>query len=306
MRSKKIRIGTRGSKLALWQTNHVAGLLRDKYPDIEFKPVIIKTAGDTNRVTALDKIGGTGLFTKKIEQALLEGAVDIAVHSAKDLPSVMTAGLAVGAVPGRGPCEDVWLSRDNRKIQDIKPGAVVGSSSPRRRAQLLFVRPDLNGIDIRGNIETRIKKMQSGRYDALVMARAGLVRLGYDNFITTVLPPEDFVPAPGQGLLLVQVRADDEFYKKITQTIDNADARRVLNIERLLLSRLHAGCSTPVGGWARRVRQEIYLSAVVLDKSGTKRLYVTHKIDVAQSDDTLVDEVVRRLLAQGAGALIHA
>jgi len=290
--------------LALWQASHVMALLKEKNPEVQFELVIIKTSGDADRVTALEKIGGTGLFTKKIEQELLDKSIDIAVHSAKDLPSVMTEGLVIGAVPDRAPCEDVWLSREGKKLPLISAGSTVGSGSPRRRAQLLHMRPDLKVEDIRGNVETRIRKMREGQYDALIMARAGLERLGYQEVITEILEPDRFVPAPGQGSLVVQVREDDSFCGELTGTINRPGAHRMLAIERMLLARLQAGCSTPVGGWARVEEGQVRLTAVVLDNDGDRRLYVTYKIDFKQADKTLVDAVVERLMADGAGEMI--
>jgi hydroxymethylbilane synthase len=291
--------------LALWQANRVMALLQEKNPGIRFELVTITTSGDTDGVSALEKIGGTGLFTKKIEQALLDKTVDIAVHSAKDLPSVMTAGLEVGAVPERAPCEDVWLSREGKKLPFIDAGSTVGSGSPRRRAQLLHMRPDLKVADIRGNVETRLNKMQEGRYDALIMARAGLERLGFGEAVTEILDPERFVPAPGQGSLLVQVREDDDYCRTLTGTINRPGAYRMLAIERMLLARLQAGCSAPVGGWARVEEGKVCLTAVVLDNDGGKRLYVTRKIDFGQPDETLVDAVVEYLFKEGAGDIIQ-
>ncbi|MBN1213598.1 MAG: hydroxymethylbilane synthase [candidate division Zixibacteria bacterium] len=304
MSQNLVKIGTRGSRLALWQASHVMALLKEKNPGIKFETVIIKTSGDTDRVTALEKIGGTGLFTKKIEQELLNNTIDIAVHSAKDLPSVMTGELTIGAVPDRAPCEDVLLSRDGKKLPFISAGAIIGSGSPRRRAQLLHMRPDLKVTDIRGNVETRIKKMQEGQYNALIMARAGLERLGYSDIITEILEPDRFVPAPGQGALVVQVREDDDFCKELTGTVNRPGAHRMLAIERMLLARLQAGCSTPVGGWARVEDGQVCLTATVLDIEGTRRLYVTRKMDFKQANETLVDAVVEQLLADGAGELI--
>ena len=304
MSQNLVKIGTRGSRLALWQANLIMALLKEKNPGTQFEPVIIKTSGDADRITALEKIGGTGLFTKKIEQELLDKSIDIAVHSAKDLPSVMTEGLVIGAVPDRAPCEDVWLSREGKKLPFISAGSTVGSGSPRRRAQLLHMRPDLLVEDIRGNVETRIRKMREGLYDALLMARAGLERLGLQDVITEILEPDRFVPAPGQGSLVVQVREDDSFCKELTGAINRPGAHRMLAIERMLLARLEAGCSTPVGGWARVEEGQICFTAVVLDNDGVRRLYVTRKINFKQADETLVDAVVEQLLSEGAGEMI--
>jgi len=216
MSSNIVKVGTRGSFLALTQTRTVIKQLSEKFPKYEFELVTISTAGDVDRVTALDKIGGIGLFTKKIEHELLDKNIDVAVHSAKDLPSVMTDGLVIGAVPVRFPGEDAWLSRDGLKLAEVPSGTIVGTGSPRRQAQLRHLRPDLEVRDIRGNIETRLRKMKEGPYRAVLMARAGLERGGFADEITELLDPEQFVPAPGQGALAIQIRSGDDRLQEIT------------------------------------------------------------------------------------------
>jgi hydroxymethylbilane synthase len=301
-----IKIGTRGSKLAVTQTDHVIELLRQKNPGLTFEVVTVKTAGDKDSVTSLEKMGGTGLFTKQIEKELLEGAIDIAVHSAKDLPSTMTEGLTIGAVPPREACEDVWISGSNMSLADTRPASVVGTGSPRRRAQILHARPDLWVADIRGNIETRLRKVVSGEYDALVIAHAGLKRAGLHYNITEILPPEEFVPAPGQGALAVQIRSGDRIVYKMVAPVDDPISHRCLSIERMLLRRLNAGCSTSVGAWAAFHNDIIGLIAVVLDNDGTRRLYAQDNIKHEQPDEDLVDSVANQLLARGAKEIIDA
>ncbi|MFZ5979069.1 MAG: hydroxymethylbilane synthase [Candidatus Zixiibacteriota bacterium] len=304
MSSHIVKVGTRGSFLALTQTRTVIQQLSEKNPELQFELVIINTAGDIDRVTALDKIGGAGLFTKKIEQELLAGNIDIAVHSAKDLPSVMTAGLTLGAVPVRLPGEDAWLSRDGMKLTEVPSGTVVGTGSPRRQAQLRYLRPDLEVHDIRGNVETRLRKMKEGPYQAILMARAGLARAGFSGKITEILDPEKFVPAPGQGALAVQIRAGDLRLRAVTAPLDDPCSRRTLTVERSLLARLQAGCSTPVGGQARLENGHLSLTAVLLDIAGKTRLFVSHHIDESQPDDVLLERVVNELLSQGAKELL--
>ena len=304
MSSNIVKVGTRGSFLALTQTRTVIRQLSEINPDVQFELVTISTAGDVDRVTALDKIGGAGLFTKKIEQELLAGDIDIAVHSAKDLPSVMTDGLVIGAVPERFPVEDVWLSCDGMKLAETPPGTVVGTGSPRRQAQLRYLRPDLEVQDIRGNIETRIRKMKEGDYGAVLMARAGLERGGFAGEITEILDPDKFVPAPGQGALAVQIRAGDDRLGQITAPLDDSESRRTLEIERSLLARLQAGCSTPVGGQARLENGAMRLTAVLLDIAGKTRLYVSRRSDGKLSDDELLEAVVNELFSQGAEELL--
>lgn len=304
MIGKTIKIGSRGSNLALAQSNYVINLIRRDNPDLVPKLTIIKTEGDSDRKSSLENLGGIGVFTKKIESELLEEKIDIAVHSAKDLPSVMTDGLVIGAVPEREDYRDVWISRKNIGLMEIDDGAVIGTSSPRRRAQLLNIRPYLCVKDIRGNIETRLRKINDGEYDALIMAAAGLKRAGLDNKITEYLSTEIFIPAPGQGALVIQVRADDEENISLAGQVDNAMAHRCLDIERLLLKELNAGCSAAVGGLAETDDETIRLTAVVLDKDGRNRLFESNTISIDKPDNLLIEKVVGALLSRGAGDLI--
>src|SRR5687767_10218894 len=204
-----LRIGTRGSPLALWQAHHVAGLLRPRVAPRPVELVEIQTSGDIDRSTSLTQIGGQGVFTKEIQKALLAGTVDVAVHSLKDLPTVEFEGLVLAAVPPRGPTGDALVSLKHRRFEELPSGAVVASSSLRRRAQLLHRRPDLKLIDIRGNVDTRLRKLDEQGLDATILAQAGLVRLGLSQHITEVLDPAWMLPAVGQGALGLECRADD-------------------------------------------------------------------------------------------------
>ena len=301
-----IRVGTRGSKLALVQANHIIDLIKSNQPDLKIELIKIKTTGDIDKLSPLNNVGDIGVFTKQIELELQNRSIDIAVHSAKDLPSVDTTGLIIGAVPARALCEDVWISRQGLKLSDIDPNSIVGTSSPRRRAMLLNQRPDLHVRNIRGNIETRLRKLNDGDYDALVMAHAGLQRLGLDDKITEALSPESFIPAPGQGALAVQIRNDDETISRLVNTINHPPSFRCLKIERMLLQILKAGCSAAVGGLTKLENNKISLSAVVLDRDGKNRLFASNKIASDQPDEMLVDEVTKSLFAQGAKALIDS
>ncbi|HDL03208.1 MAG TPA: hydroxymethylbilane synthase [candidate division Zixibacteria bacterium] len=306
MPKKIYNVGTRGSKLAVAQTKMVVDSFSKLNPAFTFKIKKIKTEGDSDTATSLERMGGVGVFTKKIEKELLSGAIDIAVHSAKDLPSVMTDGLSIGAVPRRESCADIWISHDGTGIHEIKAGSIVGTSSPRRRAQLLCMRPDLKVSDIRGNVETRIKKVKEGEYDATLMAQAGLIRAGLDKHITEILPPDRFIPAAGQGFLLIQIRADDRAAMEITGSVNHGASHRCLIIERLLLEKLGAGCSAAVGGWARFSGNKILLCSVVLDKEGKTRLYAEGGIDIETPNKKLVELVAGQLIARGAKAIIEA
>ena len=299
-----IKVGTRGSQLAQGQTDYVIHLLQQKHLNVQFEKTVIKTAGDTDRKSSLENIGGTGVFTKKIEKELLDSAIDIAVHSAKDLPSRMTDGLTIGAVPQREDCVDVWISRRNIKLMEASPGASIGSGSPRRAALILNMRPDLKIENIRGNIETRLKKLDDGEFDAIIMAYAGLKRIGLEDRFTEILPPEIFLPAAGQGALVVQVRQDDNEVIDVVRAIDHPISHRCLDIERLLLFKIKAGCSAPAGCWARIENNRIKLSAVVLDKDGKRRLNADNESNIETPDEEIVDDVVEQLYKQGAEQII--
>ncbi|MCP4580482.1 MAG: hydroxymethylbilane synthase [candidate division Zixibacteria bacterium] len=300
-----IRIGTRCSPLAVVQAKFIAELLVKYHPGQNYELIKVTTSGDTDTDSSLQKIGGTGVFTKRIEQELLKKEIDVAVHSAKDLPSIMTEGLTIGAVPARAAIEDAWLSGDGKKLMEIEADSVVGSGSPRRQFMLLNIRPDLKVRDIRGNIQTRIRKLEDGDYDALIMARAGLERMGLEGKITEILSVRDFLPAPGQGALVVQIRSEDENAAALMKSLDNANVHRCLDSERLLLSKLNAGCSAAVGGLAVIESSELILKAVVLDKTGSNHLHVSGRSPAAADDVKMVASLVSDLLSQGAQAYIE-
>jgi len=304
MSKDAIKIGTRGSRLAMAQSQYVARRLTEIYPEIKCHPVEIKTTGDADRRSALHEIGGTGLFTKTIEQELLDGNIDLAVHSAKDLPAVMTPGLAIGAVPPRESPADVWISKTARSLSATPAGSLVGTGSVRRKAQLLYAFPNLRVADIRGNVETRLKKLEEGRYEALIMAHAGIIRSGFEDRITETLPLDDFIPSPGQGCLVVQVRTDDKSSRDLVAPLNDPEARLCLETERLFLSRLGAGCSASVGGLARIIGGRLNLMASVLDKTGKRRLLASGNIDIDKYYRRLVDDIAGRLLSDGAEKLL--
>lgn len=305
MPPRTIKVGTRGSKLALAQTDSIISLLTEVHPDISFEKVVIRTHGDDDRQTPLEKLGGVGVFTKALQSALLEGQVDLAVHSAKDLPSQDAPGLTLAAVPIRGPHEDALVSASGKTLDELSTDAVVGTGSPRRRAQLLHYRDDLEVSDIRGNVPTRLEKLKHGQYDAIIMAHAGLSRLGLDSEVTQMLPLPQFLPAPGQGFLAVETRSDNDEVLKVTKAIDDPIAHRCLGAERLLLTRLNAGCSAAIGGWCRIESEKIVFSSVVLDREGKKKLSSESENPIDAPIEKLVDEVTKQLLSQGAAELIR-
>lgn len=304
MSTAVIRVGTRASRLAVTQSMWVMAHLQRAHPEIEFRLTRISTSGDEDRTRPLEQMGGGGVFTKRIEQALLDHEIDMAVHSAKDLPSVMTDGLVLAAVPEREERADAWLSRDGRRIDDTPHGAIVGTGSPRRRAMLLSIRPDLRVCDIRGNVETRLDKLKAGEYDALIMAAAGLNRLDAQQFITHLLPVERFVPAGGQGALAVQCRTDDSAVIGVAESVDHRPTHMAVETERRLLERLGAGCSAAVGCAATVEAGAVRLTASVLNKSGEKRINSKHTAGL-EDRLALADRVAEELHAQGAADLLE-
>lgn len=302
-----LRVGSRASRLALAQTRQVIVQLEARNRGLSAELVEITTEGDIDHTSPLASMGGEGLFTKQIEQALLDDRIDIAVHSAKDLPSTMIPELRLAAVPERESPNDVWLSKDDVPYDDITAATIVGTGSPRRKAQVLHRHHSADVRGIRGNVETRLKKLRDGDYDGLIMAHAGLKRSGLADAVTEVLPFDRMLPAPGQGALAIQTRAGDERAIASAETLDHAVTHRLLDIERLLMAQLGAGCSTPLGGIARLLEGKVVLSVVLLDESGMQRLEAEHAIATDGDDRSLVASVVDQLLTQGARELIdHA
>ncbi len=249
MSSRSFVIGTRGSRLALRQTDIVLNALRSACTAARLDVRAIRTAGDRSRAS-LSEIGGRGVFVVELERALLSGEIDIAVHSLKDLPSLETPGLTIAAVTLREDPRDALVSRDGRLLSDLPPRAVVGTGSPRRAAQLLALRPDLRVADIRGNVDTRIRKVQDGDYDAVVLAAAGLARLGCLDRAAEILPPEVMLPAAGQGALAVQARTDDGEAAELVRAVDHPDTRAAVTAERAFERRLGGGCQAAIAALA--------------------------------------------------------
>jgi hydroxymethylbilane synthase len=298
-----LRLGTRASALARWQADWVAGELRARGHEVTLVP--LSTRGDQVRSAPLGAIGGEGLFTKELQRALLADEIDLAVHSLKDLPTEVVEGLRLGAVPARAPSADVLVSRRARSLAEVPQGATIGTGSLRRRAQLRHVRPDLQLVDIRGNVDTRLRKLDEGEYDALVLAQAGLVRLGLAQQITQILPDEAMLPAVGQGALGIEVRSADEELVQILSALNDADTRAAITAERALLAALRAGCLAPVGAKAEVAAGRLQLRGVVLSPDGTRRLFAQTE---GEPRDALPlgRQLAENLLSQGAGELIAA
>jgi hydroxymethylbilane synthase len=295
-----LRIGTRGSRLALWQAQHVAALLRPHPVEL----VEIQTVGDQVRDRPLAQIGGDGLFTKEIQKALLAGAVDLAVHSLKDLPTLPVEGLVLAAVPRRGPTGDVLVSHRHRRFDDLPPGAVVATSSLRRRAQVLHRRPDLRLVDIRGNVETRLRKLAEQDLDAVILAQAGLERLGLGDAITEVLDPAWILPAVGQGALGLECRADDRATLALVEPLNDPPTRQAVLAERALLRALGGGCLVPIGAAGTVAGNLLHLRGAVLSPDGTRRVggEVSGSADDAEA---LGRRLAQQLLKKGAGELLR-
>lgn len=297
-----LRLGTRGSPLARWQAEWTAAELRRLGADVELVP--ISTRGDREQTGPIGAIGTQGVFTKELQRALLDSEIDLAVHSLKDLPTEPVEGLKLAAVPARGPIGDCLVSPRYRTLGELPQGAVVGTGSQRRRAQLLHVRPDLKLVDVRGNVDTRLRKVTDGEYAALVLAEAGLVRLKLEANIAEVLPKSIMLPAVGQGALGIESRAADAATLAVLAKLDDSTTHAAVDAERSLLFHLRGGCLAPVGAWGRiKAAGLLHLSAVVLKTDGSERLFVerTAPVDDAVS---LGKAAAEELLQQGAARLI--
>jgi hydroxymethylbilane synthase len=299
-----LRIGTRGSRLALCQTNSVAALLRPLLGPRPVELIEIETAGDQVRDVPLAQLGGEGVFTKEIQRALLDRRVDVAVHSLKDLPTIPVSGLLLAAVPPRAPVGDVLISRRYSSLAALPRGATVATSSLRRRAQLFHRRPDLQVVSIRGNVETRLRKLTDEGLDALILAQAGLERLGLREEIVEILDPAWMLPAVGQGALGLECRADDHATVNFLRGIDDPAAWRAVLAEREFLRTLGGGCQVPIGALGQCTGQTLHLRGVVLDPEGQER--VDGEIyGVADQPEALGRRLAEQLLAQGAKTLLH-
>jgi len=301
--SRTLRIGTRGSALALWQSSHIASRLAEIAPDLRVTLVEIKSRGDEVTEQPLWQVEGTGFFTASIERALVAGDVDVAVHSYKDLPVETTPGLVVAAVPPRAAVEDVLCARDGRTLLTLPTGATVGTCSTRRTAQIRALRNDLNIVSLRGNVPTRLARVTSGELDAIVLARAGLVRLGLERHITDIFPVEQLLPAPAQAALAVQCRAEDAWIRECLAPLEDADTRRAVNAERTLLHVLGGGCSVPVGAVATRDGAELVLRAGVFGFSPVRAIRIQSR---GTDPIALGESAARELLARGAADILES
>jgi hydroxymethylbilane synthase len=295
----KLRIGSRGSQLALWQANHISALLRARGHEVEIE--IIHTTGDKITDVALAKVGTKGMFTKEIEEALAEGRIDLAVHSLKDLPTELPAGFALAAVPPREDARDVFLSAKFERIEQLPSGARVGTSSLRRQAQLHAIRRDLELIPLRGNVDTRLRKLESGDYDGIILAAAGIARLGLHTHVREYISLEQMCPAAGQGALAIETRADDAATIDALQFLDDAETRAAVECERAALNALGGGCQVPIGAFAAVDATGLHLRAVVASPDGSE---IIREQRSGKDPLTLGAEVGQALLARGAQRIL--
>jgi hydroxymethylbilane synthase len=300
--TRPLRIGTRGSRLALHQAHLVERLLKAKRPGLPVEIVIIKTEGDLS-TAPLEQISGQGIFTRELDRALLEGKVDMGVHSLKDLPTRMREGIDLVAVPDREVAHDAFVSARYSSPEALPEKARVGTCSPRRRAQLLRIRPDLQMVDFRGNVETRLRKLEAGEVDATILACAGLIRLGLEKVITQRLPLDGFIPAPGQGALAVTVRCGDGEPSALAAEITNEAAHRAVEGERAFLLRLGGGCKTPIACHAFFRGERLVINGLVSSPDG-KTVLQGAKSGSGNEAKILGDELGEKLLQEGAGRLI--
>ena len=296
----RLRIGSRGSQLALWQANHISGLLQARGHEVELE--IIKTTGDKITDVALAKVGTKGMFTKEIEEALLDGRVDLAVHSLKDLPTELAPEFEIAAITQRENPRDAFLARHFDTIDDLPQRSRVGTSSLRRQAQLKALRPDLNIFPLRGNVDTRLRKLEEGEYDAIILASAGLNRLGRTEWIRAVLPVEVMCPAVGQGALGIEIRSGDAQIRAHLDFLNDPAARVATTCERALLNQLGGGCQVPIGAYAEVKDGEIHLTAVVARPDGSK---VLRESESGNDPEKLGEIVGKRLLERGGDRILQ-
>ena len=302
----KVVIGSRGSALALWQANWAKRKLARAYPDLSIEIEVIKTEGDRLSETPVSQIGGKEVWTKEIEHALLLGSIDLAVHSLKDLPTRLPEGLVLGAVSAREDVRDVLVSKNKRAFWDLPEGATIATGSLRRQAQLKHVRPDLNFVAIRGNVDTRLKKLETENLDGIILAAAGLKRLGLGDRIADFIDPEICLPAPGQAALGIEIRKEDDRITDIVGVLNCVETQQAVTAERAMLAALGGGCEVPIGGYAAVDKTSIdvlLLSGVVATPDGRQVISERAEGQVSSAEQ-LGERVAKGLFEQGAGKIL--
>jgi len=300
---KRIRIGSRNSTLALWQANFVKNKIERHFPEIQLTLKHIQTRGDTDQVSSLTQVGGQGIFTKSIEKALDANKIDLAVHSLKDLPTEMPDLLAVTAVPERGSVNDVFIGSNEPDFTKIPLGATIACGSIRRRAQLLAIRPDINLVDLRGNIETRLRKLKQNGYDGIIMAEAALTRLNLKGIHYYRFSSEEMLPAVSQGAIGVQSRTTDSQLEPVLKKVNDPNTYLCVSAERAFLHRLDSGCQFPVAASAKILEKKIYINGLVASKDGKTILKDTLS-GVASNAQQIGIALAEKLIAKGANKLL--
>jgi hydroxymethylbilane synthase len=300
---KKLRIGTRGSMLALWQAEWVKSQLLAAHEGLIVELVTIKTMGDKILDVPLAKVGGKGLFVKEIEEALLEGRTDLAVHSVKDMPALLPAGLHLAAMPPREDPRDALISRNGNGLNQLPNEARVGTSSLRRAAQLLHLRPDLHIEPLRGNVDTRLRKLETEGFDAIVLAAAGLKRMGLSHVISEYLAPEQILPAVGQGALGIETRIEDDFTNPVVASLAHQPTMTEVSAERAFLRRLEGGCQVPIGAHAIMAGGEVVLTGMVADLGG-RRLIRKEMRGEPQYVEVMGERLAEAVLESGGAEIL--
>ncbi|HEX9014604.1 MAG TPA: hydroxymethylbilane synthase [Chloroflexota bacterium] len=303
MEKDVIVIGTRSSALAMWQAEYIKSALEAAHPDKKFLLKLVQTRGDLDHRSALAEIGTRGVFVKEIENALLSSEIDLGVHSLKDLPSDLHPGLEIPAVTSREDPRDVLVSRGRLSLADLPRGGKIGTSSPRRSAQITLLRPDLETENIRGNVDTRVRKVMDGAYDATVLAAAGLHRLGLTDKIAEYLPLSSMLPAPGQGIVAVETRADDDETRRLVQAVDDPTAHLAARAERAFVRRLGGGCTTPLGAHATVGGRTIEMRGMLATPDGRVMLREAVTGDAGAPEEA-GELLAERILAAGGGEIL--
>lgn len=298
-----LRIATRCSALALWQAEHVAALLRQAHVSLDVELVPMTTRGDEVLDRPLATIGGKGLFLKELEIAMSERRADIAVHSLKDMPMELESGFALGAILERADAADAFISTHFRRLDELPSGARVGTSSLRRQAQLYALRPDVIAVDLRGNVGTRLAKLDAGEYDAIILACAGLERLGLTTRIASRLEPPYWIPAASQGAIGIEYRAGDDYVAKLLCPLDDPDTARVTAAERAMNRVLHGSCSVPIAAYCREIESGLHLVGLVGDAADGRLLRAEATASI-RDPEALGYRVAELLLAKGAGVML--
>ena len=300
-----VRIGTRSSKLALWQTNFIAGEIQREYPHLKIEIVHIKTTGDKILDSPLSKIGGKGLFTKELEFQMLEGNIDLAVHSLKDVPAQLQSDFTIAAITKRTDPFDAFVSNKYHSFEELPHGAIIGTSSLRRRAQILAIKPDLKVENLRGNVDTRLKKLDENKFDAIILAAAGLKRLGYSNRIIEILPPAIMLPAVGQGALAIETLNKNFEIREIVKFLDDSCTRATAAAERAFLCVVEGGCQVPIGVYATTENNNLNIEAIIASIDGKN--FIRDKI-IGSIDDAerLGETLAKQLLDAGGRSILKS